>query len=31
MYAALKYALQLGFVIGDTWKCKLHNEYLSIK
>ena len=25
VYAALKYASQLGFVIGDTWKCKLHN------
>ena len=31
VYAALKYASQLGFVIGDTWKCKLHNEYPSIK
>ena len=31
VYAALKYASQLGFLIGDTWKCKLHNEYASIK
>ena len=31
VYAALKYASQLGFVIGETWKCKLHNEYPSIK
>ena len=31
VYAALNYAWQLGFVIGETWKCKLHNEYPSIK
>ena len=31
VYAALKYASQLGFLIGDTWKCNLHNEYASIK
>ena len=31
VYAALKYASQLGLMIGDTWKCKLHNEYASIK
>ena len=31
MYAALKYASQLEFMVGDTWKCKLHNEYSSIK
>ena len=31
MYAALKHVSQLGFLIGDTWKCKLHNEYASIK
>ena len=31
VYTALKYVSQLGFVIGDTWKCKLHNEYPSIK
>ena len=31
VYAVLKYASQLWFVIGDTWKCKLHNEYPSIK
>ena len=26
VYAALNYASQLGLVIGDTWKCKLHNN-----
>ena len=31
VYAALKHVSQLGFLIGDTWKCKLHNEYASIK
>ena len=31
VYAVLKYASQPGFVIGHTWKCKLHNEYPSIK
>ena len=31
VYAALKYVSQLGFLIGDTWKYKLHNEYASIK
>ena len=31
VYAALKYASQLGFVIGETLKCKLHSEYPSIK
>ena len=29
VYAAINYTLQLGLVIGDTWKCKLHNEYPS--
>ena len=31
VYAALKYASQLGFLIGDTRKYKLHNEYASVK
>ena len=29
--AALKCASELGSLIGDTWKCKLHNEYASIE